>query len=43
MQQLEQEGDFTAEGIEAVRQAVGYSSTMRLRFDKRQSRSGSQM
>ena len=25
MQQLEQEGDFTAEGIEAVRRAVGYS------------------
>ena len=29
MQQLEQEGDFTAEGIEAVRRAVGYSGTMR--------------
>ena len=29
MQQLEQEGDFTAEGIEAVRRLVGYSGTMR--------------
>ena len=29
MQQLEQDGDFTAEGIEAVRRAVGYSGTMR--------------
>ena len=29
MQQLEKEGDFTAEGIEAVRRAVGYSGTMR--------------
>ena len=29
MQQLEQEGDFTAEGIVAVRRAVGYCGTMR--------------
>ena len=29
MQQLEQDGDFTAEGIEAVRRLVGYSGTMR--------------
>ena len=29
MQQLEQEGDFTAEGIEAVRRWVDYSGTMR--------------
>ena len=29
MQQLEHEGDFTAEGIEAVRRAVDYCSTMR--------------
>lgn len=29
MQQLEEDGDFTAKGIEAVRRAVGYSDTMR--------------
>lgn len=29
MQQLEEEGDFTAEGIEAVRRLVGYSGRMR--------------
>ena len=28
MRRLEQEGDFTAEGIEAVRRLVGYSHTM---------------
>ena len=43
MQQLEQEGDFTAEGIEAVRRAVGYSDTMRLRAEAQQSGSGSQV
>ena len=26
MQQLEEDGDFTAEGLEAVRRAVGYSA-----------------
>ena len=29
LQQLEEDGDFTAEGIEAVRRAVGYCGTMR--------------
>ena len=29
MQQLEQDGDFNAEGIEAVKRAVDYSGTMR--------------
>ena len=29
MQQLEEDGDFNAEGLEAVRRAVGYSGTMR--------------
>ena len=29
MQQLEEEGDFTAEGMEAVRREVGYPGTMR--------------
>lgn len=26
MQQLEEDGDFTAEGVQAVRQLVGYSA-----------------
>ena len=41
MQQLEQEDDLTAEGIQGVRRLVDYSGTMR--YWPEQSKSGSQM
>ena len=43
MQQLEEDGDFTVEGVEAVRRLVGYSGTMRLRSGQGPSGSGSQV
>ena len=41
MKQLEQEGDLTAEGIEAVKMLVDYSGTIRYLPDSEHSESAS--